>query len=203
MKTSDTVDPDSRAEFYQKGARGIVTQGLKMPRKKKPVSEEPLIRLMTYWLTAEVMRTHYVEIVEEVEDMTLDEIRASPLQAQYTAYLGFWLASLFVVVEGFNKCGFKHPVVQRLFNSHLGELKAMRHEMFHFIPFAQAQGHLVISKLNWASKLHETLGGYIRWHVGREVKKEKAAKRRNRKRRTQRKLATKEPHVLPSRRARS
>ena len=41
------------------------------------------------------------------------------------------------------------------------ELKAMRHEMFHYIPGVEATGGNVIRRLDWASELHEAMGVHI------------------------------------------
>ena len=88
------------------------------------------------------------------------------------------MAALFVVVEGFSKCGLKDARVRKLLNAHLGELKAMRHEMFHFVPRVNAKGHEVIDKINWASELHEAIGEYIGEQAQIELRKEGAAKQR-------------------------
>jgi hypothetical protein len=58
------------------------------------------------------------------------------------AYLSYWLAGLFVVVEGFNKLKLKDARVQRLFHAHLNDLKELRHETipFHALAYEGCRG---------------------------------------------------------------
>ena len=76
------------------------------------------------------------------------------------AYLSYWLAGLFVLVEGFNKLKLKDARVQRLFKAHVNDLKELRHETYHFT-LSRTKGAKVIRNLNWAEELHEAIGEFI------------------------------------------
>lgn len=153
-----------------------------MPRRKYEYpGDDPMLRLVHYYMGASIMRGHFLELWDEYEGRWEEFERENSYH--FCTYLGYWLAALFVVVEGFNKLRIKAPRVQRLFNEHLHDLKAMRHEMFHYTPRVQAHGHEVISKLNWASELHDAIGAHLQEHASREVRKKRLAAKRNRKRR--------------------
>lgn len=135
-------------------------------------AEPPMLRLYDYWKNAEVMHRHFIELMEQY-DGQLDAMIAEGQHWRFGAYLGFWLTSLYVVVEGFNKLGLKEPTVQRLFNAHLHDLKAMRHEMCHFQLSEAARGRDIINNMGWAEELHVAIGRYIDEHARAEFKRQK------------------------------
>ena len=154
-----------------------------MPREQyKRFNDDPRLRLVHYWMSAEIMRNHLRELIDSYDG---DVSAAGEEQGyEFTTYLAFWLSALFVVVEGFNKSKLKDARIQRLFTEHLHDLKAMRHETFHFIPVREAYGHRVISKMSWASELHDAIGEHLSEVAKEEARKEREKARLNRKRRS-------------------
>ena len=114
-----------------------------------------------------MMRDHLHWLIDEYEGSIQKVIDAGD-DWQLEAYLAYWLAGLFVVVEGFNKLKLRDPRVQRLFQAHLGDLKELRHETYHFT-LSRIKGAKAIRSLNWAEELHEAIGGFIREHITRKM----------------------------------
>lgn len=148
-----------------------------MTKKATDPQTDPMMRLVHYWMTAEVMREHFVDTMEEYEGR-MEDLKQEGEDWRFNTYLGFWMAALFVVVEGFNKLKITDSRVTCLFNEHLRDLKSMRHEMFHFQLAAEAKGVDAIERGNWAGELHEALGAHIADYVHEQAKLERAEKRR-------------------------
>jgi hypothetical protein len=145
---------------------------------QRSLTRQELSRLAQYWFRAELMR----EELQAVKKLVLKE---RELSWEFEAYLRHWLAALFVAVQGFNKLQQKDARVQKLFNSHLGHLKAARDETYHFVvkvtPFDQS----IINpeSLNWAEELHDALGVHVRAIVERNVSAGRIMNMRTTKRR--------------------
>ncbi len=74
------------------------------------------------------------------------------------------MAGLFVTVKGFNKLKLKDAEVQKLFTAHVGDLKELRHETYHFtVP--RERGRSAIWAINWVEELHIALGVHLEKHV--------------------------------------
>jgi hypothetical protein len=87
------------------------------------------------------------------------------------AYLSYWLAGLFVVIEGFNKLRLRDARVQKLFREHLNDLKQLRHETYHFT-ISRAKGSKAVRAINWAEELHEATRQFIGEHIRDKVRLE-------------------------------
>jgi hypothetical protein len=133
---------------------------------KTELSELGIARLAEYYRRADLMHMHLHEL-RKLYDYQIPE--DSDAWLQFRTYVLFWLSALFVVIEGFNKLKIKEPRVQRLFREHLNNLKAMRHETYHFVLEHSEISLGVIDQLNWAKELHETMGEYIGELVGRRL----------------------------------
>ncbi len=127
-------------------------------------SADPKARLTLYWIRALAMRRNMWRLTREVEaDAGL--ISDDWFGYEFTTVVGYWLASLFVVVEGFNKLGIKDPRVTKLLSPRLHDPKAMRHEMFHFQLEDEAKGVRALDAGKWAEELHDAIGEHLGEHV--------------------------------------
>jgi hypothetical protein len=137
------------------------------------LSVEEVTRLTEYWLRAELMQEHLYEM-DKVYKGDIDAMRKDGVLWRYDTYLGFWLASLFVVVEGFRKLKLRDKEVLRLFNSHVSELKLFRHDTYHFTLIGKLKGVSVINQLNWVDDLHDAIGRCLSGTLNRALNKQKA-----------------------------
>lgn len=94
-------------------------------------------------------------------DRDLEAIHRSGDWWDFELFLDYWLAGLFVVVEGFNKLKLRDARVQGLFKANIRHLKALRHETYHFVVANGDDAREIIRELNWAEELHAAIGDYI------------------------------------------
>jgi hypothetical protein len=126
------------------------------------VSQEALDRLAGYWGRAQIMRRHFQDFIDSYGGINKAVAKGNGLRLE--TYLSFWMAALFVAVEGFNKLKLKDPRVQKLFKEHLHDLKQLRHETYHFT-VSRENGRKAMSAINWVEELHIALGLFIERHV--------------------------------------
>jgi hypothetical protein len=127
------------------------------------VSQEALERLAGYWGRAQIMRRHFQDFINSYGGIRKAVAKGNGLRLE--TYLSFWMAALFVAVEGFNKLKLKDARVQKLFREHLHDLKQLRHETYHFTA-SREKGRKAIGAINWVEELHVALGLFIERHVG-------------------------------------
>jgi hypothetical protein len=130
-------------------------------------------RLAEYWFRARLMHD-LLHTLMEIYDGDLNALDNDGHMWEFMTYLDYWLSALFVVVEGFNKLKLKDARVQRLFNSHVSQLKQLRHQTYHFI--VQRKAPEVIKQLNWAEELHVAIDAHILDLIRSEKIKEEAQK---------------------------
>jgi hypothetical protein len=126
------------------------------------VSQEALERLAGYWGRAQIMRSHFQDFIDSYGGIRKAVAKGNGLRLE--TYLSFWMAALFVAVEGFNKLKLKDARVQKLFREHLNDLKQLRHETYHFT-VSREKGRKAIRAINWVEELHVALGLFIERHV--------------------------------------
>jgi len=69
------------------------------------ISQETYDRLAQYWGRAQIMRRHFQDFIESYGGMSEAVAKGNGLRLE--TYLSFWMAGLFVAVEGFNKLKLK------------------------------------------------------------------------------------------------
>ena len=126
------------------------------------VSQDAFDRLAGYWGRAQIMRRHFQDFIDSYGGIKKAVAKGNGLRLE--TYLSFWMAALFVAVEGFNKLKLKDARVQKLFREHLNDVKQLRHETCHFT-VSREKGRKAISAINWVEKLHVALGLFIERHV--------------------------------------
>jgi hypothetical protein len=127
------------------------------------VSADALDRLAQYWGRAQIMRDLFNDLID-AHDGEIGKVIDEGYGLKLETFLAFWLAGLFVVVEGFNKLKLKDARIQTLFRAHLHDLKELRHETYHFT-ISRVEGVKAISALNWAEELHVAVGTFLEQHV--------------------------------------
>jgi hypothetical protein len=140
---------------------GALLCGMKQPR---PTDSE-VARFARYWFRADLMHKHVHALVEKYEP-NLSGMKSDDYW-EFETYLVHWVSALFVLVEGFNKLKLRDARVERLFNAHVGQLKAARHETYHFV-LKQTEFDKTIfghKGLNWAEELHDAIGEHVKENV--------------------------------------
>jgi hypothetical protein len=140
-----------------------------MPRTS---SLDPKASLAKYWFRAQLLH-ELLHTLRDLYDGDLDAMVKDGHWWEFETYLAYWLSALFVVVEGVNNSKIQDRNVTRLFNAHIGHLKDLRHETYHFVPVPGAASvpsmTPVIGALNWAEELHEAIGEHLRKHLERKA----------------------------------
>ena len=108
------------------------------------------------------MRRHFQDYIDAYGSISEAVAKGNGLRVE--TYLAFWMAALFVTVEGFNKLKLKDARVQKLFKQHLNELKALRHVTYHFT-ISPVKGANAIRAINWVEELQVAPGLFIEQHV--------------------------------------
>ena len=144
-----------------------------------PVVDDPVAGLAKYWFRARLMH-ELLHLRREGMGSGIANMRQDDWW-EIETYLCFWLSALWVVVEGFNKLKLKDARVQRLFKEHMPQLKAFRHETYHFVATArQIPNH---KQLNWAEDLHEGISEFLSEYINKKVREAKKRRRPAKKRR--------------------
>jgi hypothetical protein len=125
-------------------------------------SEEAYYLLAQYWGRAQIMRRHFQEYIDSYGGIPGAMSKGNGLRLE--TYLSFWMAALFVTVEGFNKLKLKDDHLQKLFKEHVNDLKELRHITYH-ISVAREEGVKAIRAINWAEELHVAFGMFIEQHA--------------------------------------
>jgi hypothetical protein len=126
------------------------------------ISQETYDRLAQYWGRAQIMRRHFQDFIESYGGMSEAVAKGNGLRLE--TYLSFWMAGLFVAVEGFNKLKLKDARVQKLLKEHTNDLKQLRHETYHFT-VSREKGRKAIRAINWVEELHVALGLFVEKQV--------------------------------------
>jgi hypothetical protein len=149
---------------------------------QRRLSDKEIDRLARYWFRAELMRDHVHTLVEGYKPH-LNGLNKDNWW-EFEAYLVNWIAGLFVLVEGFNRLKLRDARVQRLFNAHIGRLKAARHETYHFVVERLPFDETVFRHegLNWAEQLHDAIGDHIKEIVMRRANVDRFMEARKAKR---------------------
>ena len=91
-----------------------------------------------------------------------DERTRERIGQEFIAFTHYWLASLYVVVEGWKELQLRHPEIDRLIVEHEESLRRFRNAVYHFQ--LQDQKHrqfFEVAKFNWAEQLHSLLRSFF------------------------------------------
>jgi hypothetical protein len=116
-----------------------------------------------YWLRADLMRDKFYGSFENSSEYNID----------HHTYMGFWYASLYSVIEGYQKLNLHNSSINLLLTSpNLEALKKFRHSVtgFHKTYFNSSLiGSFINSSTSvaWVNNLHFSLGKYLMEEINR------------------------------------
>ncbi|HEX5317369.1 MAG TPA: hypothetical protein VFX22_12035 [Candidatus Kapabacteria bacterium] len=140
------------------------------------MSKKAVERLGLYYYRADLMHA-WLHALRERYNHDLEAMSESDDWYEFTTYVDFWLAALFVLVEGFNKLGLKDKNVSKLFTAQIGLLKTFRHHTYHFVPEYDPESTEVFIHLNWAEELHDAIGDFLVKSANKRVRKNRRRKK--------------------------
>jgi hypothetical protein len=120
-----------------------------------PKEDNPLWMLRTfYFVPCDLMHQHF-----------LYHLRKDPGRApeECITFMLYWLASLFVVADGWKSLKISEPTIDRIIDTHWGGLRRFRNAVFHFHLHDRKQIEFFtdVAKFNWAEDLHSALRTYF------------------------------------------
>jgi hypothetical protein len=93
---------------------------------------------------------------------SIDAIWKQGHDLEFATYMSFWLSSLFVTVEGYNRLRLKNEKIDGILNHNVRALKSFRDNTWHFVTDVQiCASFFEGGKLNWAEALHEAFREYL------------------------------------------
>lgn len=126
----------------------------------------PTVALWEYWHSANIMHDR-AEFLYEDLDETIGAWQ------EYRTYYTYWLASLYVVMEGFEALGLRDAAIDDLLHKHRDSLRLFRNSAFHFhkephkfMQFHDDEG----LRLNWAEGVHQAFADYFANHTLPDVR---------------------------------
>ena len=123
--------------------------------------------LQRYWFYAETLKLLFFKALQGANLGKLSKLdQAGLLLQDHVVYMSYWLGSLYVVIEGYEKLSISDDEIDLLLaDSRKGPLKRFRHGTFHYQadyfsaklldPFVNH------GSLTWAQSLHDRLGPVI------------------------------------------
>lgn len=126
-------------------------------REERTTITDPVLKLARCFIRARHM---HALVHDMVEGIGVDQLENEGAALEFQTYLEYWLAGLFVVVEGFNKLRLEDPSIRRLLRLHTKDLKEFRDETYHFFP-GPPRGIDVVGALNWVEELHEAFQAFF------------------------------------------
>ncbi len=77
---------------------------------------------------------------------------------EFMAFTLYWLASLFVVADGWKELKLSQPQIDKMIDDHWDSLRLFRNGVFHFQPQDRKHRQFIeVEKFNWAEELHDSL----------------------------------------------
>src|SRR6516164_5696615 len=102
-------------------------------------SDDPIVRLLAYWLRAKLMHEHMHTLIRVYSDRpgqarltVVATIFEEGRQLEFEAYLSYWISALFVVEQGLAKLQLNTDDLDNLFNKYSRALKKLRQETYDF-----------------------------------------------------------------------
>jgi hypothetical protein len=84
---------------------------------------------------------------------------------EFMTFTHYWLASLFVVAEGWKELKLEDPEIDKMIDGHWDSLRLFRNGVFHYQPKDRKHKQFFdVDKFNWAEKLHASLRTFFTAH---------------------------------------
>jgi len=124
--------------------------------------------LVEYWSNAKIMHEH-VHAIRNEYGGDIKNLVGTEDWSSFKVYLTFWIASLYVLIEGYETLKIHDGILDSLKSFERDRLRLFRNAVFHF-QFDYAK-HLQIFDgtgdfLNWAEELQEEFDDYFAAHYG-------------------------------------
>jgi hypothetical protein len=130
-------------------------------------SDDPIVRLLAYWLRAKLMHEHLHTLIRIYSDrpgqgrlIVIARIFREGRQLEFETYLSYWLSALFVIEQGLAKLQLNTGEVYALFAEHARALKKLRQETYDFSVGTEGLDEMV-RQLEWCERLHSTIRNRI------------------------------------------
>jgi len=126
--------------------------------------DEALWRLyIIYFKPCDVFYMHHRRVKPE---FFAGGVQAIAVGVEFMTFTQYWLASLFVVSEGWRESKFSSGGIDAIINAHWDDLRRFRNFVFHFqMSDDKHEGFLDPEKFNWAEQLHAQLRSYLEAHA--------------------------------------
>jgi len=103
-------------------------------------SEEPmkLVALHRYWINANLLKIYFERSLADCGNEGLSKVTESPTARAFPLtdlwiLMGYWYASLYIVVEGYWVLSLSDPAIDALLEeNHIERLRRFRNGMFHY-----------------------------------------------------------------------
>jgi hypothetical protein len=119
---------------------------------------EPIQMLFTlYFMPCEVMHRYQVRL-KGMFYSTLDLETRKQVYPEFMVFTHYWLASLFVVADGWKQLRISDPKIDAMIKKHWKSLWDFRNAIFHFQrQDTKHRQFFAPDKFNWAEELHASL----------------------------------------------
>ena len=138
-------------------------------------TKQPIDILVEYWSNARIMHEH-VHAIRDEYGGDIKNLVGTEDWRYFKVYLTFWIASLYVLIEGYETLKFHDGILDSLKSFERDRLRLFRNAAFHFQ--SDYAKHLQIfdgtaNFLNWAEELQEEFDDFFAAHYG-EAQEHKA-----------------------------
>jgi hypothetical protein len=115
-----------------------------------------------YFMPCDLMHQRYITLKSRFFS---SEATQEQVGEEFTAFMLYWLASLFVVAEGWRELKLHDPNIDKMLGDHWDSLRRFRNAVFHFQPEDRKHKQFFdVDKLNWAESLHNALRAFFEAH---------------------------------------
>ena len=130
---------------------------------EKTTKNDPVLYLCSYWLRAKYMHDLMQWMREEIGIIELDSAEGT----EFMTYLEFWLAALFVTVEGYNRLRLRNSKIDALIKENIKGLKELRDTIYHYDHDYGRRGNPFFDDdgINWAMELHDAFYDLFRQYT--------------------------------------
>jgi hypothetical protein len=127
------------------------------------------VSLCSYFIVADRIKRHFFDVLSEPVE---DQERLTPYEVNVDIYMTLWYATLYVVIDAWQKMGKRHKRLSELLThkDYVALLKGFRDDTFHYQPHdvrKRAIRFLVDREAaGWIREVHAELYKYFRIHAG-------------------------------------
>ncbi len=126
-----------------------------------PKEDNPLWMLRTfYFVPCDLMHQQVNRL--KAQFFANEKLNDQAEQEVFISFFLYWLASLFVVVDGWKSLKISEPNIDKMIDVHLDSLRRFRNAVFHFqLEDRKHTQFFELDKFNWAEELHAALRAFF------------------------------------------